>query len=51
LDVCPIDEPATWQRKQHGDVLPIPAILIAEHPHEVALFKLDGDQDVTGGRQ
>src|SRR5262245_64890164 len=46
-----IGEAAPRQRDQHGDVLAVAAILVAEQADEVALLELDGDQDVAGGGQ
>src|SRR4051794_20112020 len=41
---------AARPRQQHADVLPVAAILIAKQIDKVALFELDRDQDVAGGR-
>ena len=37
-------------RDEHGYALAIAAILVAELPDQVALFQLDGDEDIGGGR-
>jgi hypothetical protein len=37
-------------RNEHGNLLPVAAILFAENIDEVALFQLDGNQNVAGGR-
>src|SRR5579864_1040676 len=42
---------AARQRNQHGDLLAVPAVLVAELSDEVPLFEPDADQNVARGRQ
>ena len=46
----PVDHGATWHWQQHAHLLAIAAILLAEELDQIALFKLNSDQDVAGGR-
>ena len=42
---------APRQRNKHRDLFSIAPVLVAKQPDQVALFQLDRDQDVAGGRQ
>ena len=48
VGVLRIGELAARKRNQHGRVLAVAAILVAELLDQVALFQLDADQDVAG---
>src|SRR5262249_41350603 len=37
-----------WQGNEHGHLLAVASVLVAEEVDEVALLELDGDQDVRG---
>lgn len=39
---------AAWQRDEHGRVLAVAAILLAELLNQIVLLQLDAEQDVTG---
>jgi hypothetical protein len=47
--VADIDWLAPRSGNEHGNLLPVAAILFAENIDEVALFQLDGNQNVAGG--
>jgi hypothetical protein len=44
VGVLRIGEPAAWQRDEHGRVLAVAAILVAELRDQITLFQLDADR-------
>src|SRR5690349_6886201 len=43
--------PAPEKRDQHGHLFAVPAVVLPQGVHEIALLELDGNEDVGGGRQ
>jgi len=48
VSVFRIGEPAARKRNEHGCVLAVAAILVAELLDQIVLFQLDADQNVAG---